>query len=374
LERKMSLISTDRVKPEPETALDGQIRWDARKSLWWFLHACGAVLALTVFPSWDAAAVMIGLTAVTICLGHSVGMHRLLIHRSFVAPLWLERLLVWLGTLVGMAGPMGMIRAHDMRDWHQRQTVCPPHPSHGAGFWRDAWWQMHCRFDLHHPPRFTVEAAIARDPVLRVLEATWMLQQVPIAGVLYFLGGWAWVLWGISLRIILSLTGHWAVGHYAHRTVHRGWRIDGLPVQGFNLPGLGLITFGEAFHGNHHAFPHSARLGIEPGQIDPGFWFIRALAAMKLAKNVMLPDHLPPRKDLVRLNGPRRQRGDISGPCPAGRRRPHCGKRHGTPLPLGGRRRLYPQGFPAQADHAGYRQPVDQGQIAAEQAPVLSCG
>ena len=32
----------------------------------------------------------------------------------------------------GMAGPFGMIRAHDMRDWHQRQTVCPPHPSHGA--------------------------------------------------------------------------------------------------------------------------------------------------------------------------------------------------------------------------------------------------
>jgi stearoyl-CoA desaturase (delta-9 desaturase) len=305
LERKMSLISTDRVKPEPETSLDGQIRWDARKSLWWFLHASGTVVAVTVFPSWDAAAVMIGLSAVTICLGHSIGMHRLLIHRSFAAPLWLEHLLVWLGTLVGMAGPMGMIRAHDMRDWHQRQAVCPPHPSHSAGFWRDAWWQMHCRFDLNQPPRFTIEPTIARDPIYRALEATWMLQQIPIGLLLYFLGGWAWVLWGISVRVILSLTGHWAVGHYAHRTGHQGWHVEGLPVQGYNLPHLGLITFGEAFHGNHHAFPHSARLGLEPGQTDPGFWVIRALAALGLARNVVLPDHLPPRKGLVRLNSAR---------------------------------------------------------------------
>jgi stearoyl-CoA desaturase (delta-9 desaturase) len=298
----MNLVSTDRVTATPETTLDGRIRWDAAKSLWWFAHAFGAAVALTVFPSWDAAAVMVGLSAVTICLGHSIGMHRLLIHRSFAAPLWLEHLLVWLGTLVGMAGPMGMIRAHDMRDWHQRQTVCPPHPSHLAGFWRDAWWQMHCRFDLNHPPRFTIEPTIVRDPIYRALEATWMLQQIPIGVLLYVLGGWAWVLWGISVRVILSLTGHWAVGHYAHRTGHQGWHVEGLPVQGYNLPRLGLITFGEAFHGNHHAFPHSARLGLEPGQTDPGFWVIRALAALGLARNVVLPDHLPPRKGLVRLN------------------------------------------------------------------------
>ncbi len=52
-------------------------------------------------------------------------MHRLLIHRSFTTPRWLEYLLVYLGVLVGMAGPFGMIRAHDMRDWHQRQVLCP---------------------------------------------------------------------------------------------------------------------------------------------------------------------------------------------------------------------------------------------------------
>lgn len=297
----MKLIATDRVTPLPDTTLDGRIMWDAPKSLWWFGHAIGAIIAVTAFPAWDAAAVMVALTAITICAGHSVGMHRLLIHRTFQTALWLERLLIWLGTLVGMAGPMGMIRAHDMRDWHQRQAVCPPHPSHMASFFRDAWWQMHCRFDLFHPPRFEIETSIADDIVFRAIERTWMLQQVPLVLCLYLLGGWAWVLWGVSVRIILSLTGHWAVGHYAHRSGHQGWRVEGLPVQGYNLPYLGLITFGEAHHGNHHAFPHSAKLGLEAGQIDLGYWFIRGLEKMGLARDIKLPEDQPPREGLARV-------------------------------------------------------------------------
>ena len=41
-------------------------------------------------------------TGVSVCLGHSLGMHRRLIHRAYDCPLWLERLFVYLGTLVGM--------------------------------------------------------------------------------------------------------------------------------------------------------------------------------------------------------------------------------------------------------------------------------
>jgi fatty-acid desaturase len=299
---RVPLIATDRVIPDPQTnAMDGRIVWDAAKSLWWFAHLCGAIAGMIWFTTPGAVLVFVVTSAVTICAGHSVGMHRLLIHRAFDAPLWLQRLLIWLGTLVGMAGPYGMIRAHDMRDWHQRQTLCPPHPSHAAGFWRDAWWQMHCRYDLAHPPRFQIEPPIAGDPVLQVIERTWMAQQIPLAVLLWAMGGWGWVLWGISLRIVVSLTGHWAVGHYAHRQGHQGWRIDGVPVQGYNLPGLGLLTFGENWHGNHHAFPHSARLGIEEGQLDPGYWFIRALERAGLARAICLPDSAPPREGLMRV-------------------------------------------------------------------------
>jgi stearoyl-CoA desaturase (delta-9 desaturase) len=298
----MKLIDTDRVFAGAATsATDGRIVWDAAKSLWTFAHMAGGIAALIWFPSWAGFATFLILAAITLCAGHSVGMHRLLIHRSFTAPKWLERMLVWLGTLVGMAGPFGMTRAHDMRDWHQRQSECPPHPSHGAGWLRDAWWQMHCRFDLTHPPRFEIEPEIADDPVYHWMERHWMAQQLIPAAILFALGGLGWVLWGISLRIAVSLIGHWAVGHAAHKGGHQGWEVRGLPVQGYNLPAIGLLSFGESFHGNHHAFPHSAQLGVEQGQPDPGFWLIRALEALGLAWDVKGPQSEPAREGLARV-------------------------------------------------------------------------
>ena len=296
------LAATERVIPRKETSTTrGLIVWSPAKSLWWFAMTLAGIIGGAVFFTWDAFLVFLLLTAITICGGHSVGMHRLLIHRSFRAPLWVERSLVYLGTLVGMAGPFGMIKAHDMRDWHQRQIDCPPHPSHGAGFWRDAWWQLHCTFRLDRPPEFTIEPERARDPFFRVVEATWMAQQLPLALLLFFLGGWAWVFWGICLRVSISLTGHWMVGHFAHRRGQQGWRISGLPVQGYNLPGLGWLTFGENWHGNHHAFPHSALLGVEHGQFDPGFIFVRLLEKLGLASDIQLPDSQPPRTGLMRV-------------------------------------------------------------------------
>lgn len=284
------LRATDRVIPHPETdAFAGQVRLDPGKTLWLGLHLIGGLVGVLVFPSWSAAALFLVLTALTICAGHSVGMRRLLIHRSFKSRKGLEYGLVWLGTLVGMAGPMGMIRTHDLRDWHQRQVRCPDHPAHRAGFWCDAVWQLSCRYDLDVPPRFQIEPEVAQDPVYIWMERLWWLQAVPIAGLLWLCGGWAFVLWGLCLRISVSLIGHWAVGHFAHRRGYQGWSVDGVSVQGFNLPGLGLITFGENWHGNHHAFPHSARLGIEPGQLDPGYGMLCVLERLGLVWGIQGP-------------------------------------------------------------------------------------
>lgn len=300
--RATGLHTTERVFPTADTcAQTGTIVTDWPKAIWVIGMTIGGLIGVVFFASWSALAVFLGLSAVTLCAGHSVGMHRLLIHRSFRAPLWLERALVYLGTLVGMAGPFGMIRAHDMRDWHQRQAKCPPHPSHGAGFFRDAWWQLCCAFPLTHPPRFEIEPSVRGDRFYRFLDATWMAQQLPVAAVLFAFGGLPFVLWGICLRVSVSLIGHWAVGHVAHKRGHQGWVIQGLPVQGYNLPRLGFITFGESFHGNHHAFPYSAKLGVEAGQWDIGFLFIRALGRVGLAHDIKLPQSEPARDGLCRL-------------------------------------------------------------------------
>ncbi|MEL6171178.1 MAG: fatty acid desaturase [Pseudomonadota bacterium] len=296
----MHLYRTERVIPEKLTsAVNGQIKWDAPKSLWLFSMIAGGVAAVSLAPSWEGFLVFLATTAITICAGHSVGMHRLLIHKAFQTPKLLEYMLVWLGTLVGMAGPFGMIRAHDMRDWHQRQSVCPPHPSHGAGFWRDAWWQMHCKFDLQHPPRFEIEPEIANDRVYQWMERHWMAQQLFLAVPLFLAGGVGFVLWGVCMRVAISLIGHWLVGHFAHKTGQQNWFVKGLPVQGYNLPGLGLITFGENWHSNHHAFPHSARLGVEKGETDPGYWFIKLLEWVGLAHSILGPSDKPEREGLT---------------------------------------------------------------------------
>ncbi len=133
------LLSTSRVIADPDTStVDGRVVWVPAKAIWLASHGALGLTGVLLFPQLDALLVFLGLTAVTVCAGHSVGLHRLLIHRSFQAPRPVEYVLVWLGVLVGMAGPIGMIRTHDLRDWHQREAECPPHPAHGSPFWRDA--------------------------------------------------------------------------------------------------------------------------------------------------------------------------------------------------------------------------------------------
>ncbi|MEM1160397.1 MAG: acyl-CoA desaturase [Pseudomonadota bacterium] len=294
-------ISTERVIVTSGCSpVDGRVVWTPGRSLWTLGMTAAGVIGGALTFSLDAVAVFLVLSAVTLCAGHSVGMHRLLIHRSFTAPLWVERVLVWLGTLVGMAGPFGMIKAHDMRDWSQRQDVCHDHPAHRAGFWKDMWWQMHCTLRLNVPPAFEIEPRIANDRFYRFLEATWMAQQIPVALILFALGGWAWVFWGVCLRVAVGLHGHWLIGHFAHRAGDLDWRIEGLPVQGYNVRGMGFLTFGEGWHNNHHAFPHSARLGLEKGQTDPGWWLIRGMASLGLARDVQQPESQPERTGLKR--------------------------------------------------------------------------
>ncbi|HEX2039934.1 MAG TPA: fatty acid desaturase [Acidimicrobiales bacterium] len=40
---------------------------------------------------------------------------------------------------------------------------------------------------------------------------------------------------------------------------------------------LAWLTAGEGLHNNHHAAPTSARLALQPGEVDPGWWVVRAL-------------------------------------------------------------------------------------------------
>lgn len=291
-----------RVKASATTsAVQGRVRWAPAKSLWIGGITLAALSLAPFHVTLGSVLLFLSTSTITLCAGHSIGLHRLLIHRSFVAPRWFERILVYLGTLVGMAGPLGMVRLHDMRDWAQRQPDCHPLHAHRTTMLHDAWWQMHCRLDLDHPPRFEPEAYLRDDRFLRWLEASWMAQQLPWALLFFVIGGLPWLIWGVPVRVAVGVTGHWLVGHITHRSGPQSWVVDGMGVQGHDLPAAALITFGEAWHGNHHAFPESARLGILPGQRDPGWWVLLALRRVGLVSALNEPRHLPARAGLRRV-------------------------------------------------------------------------
>jgi fatty-acid desaturase len=303
LDRSESTFRSPRMfDAETTDAVAGTVHWKPAKSLWISAMTGIALVGGPVWFTWDAVVLFVATTAVTVCLGHSLGMHRRLIHRAYGCPLWLERLFVYLGTLVGMAGPHGMIRQHDIRDWAQRKPDCHPFLAHRSSMLRDGWWQLHCELKLAHPPRLVMERRAADDRFYRFLEQTWMAQQIPWALLFLALGGLPWVVWGICARVAASVTGHWLVGYFAHNRGPRSWHIEGAGVQGYNVAYCGLITMGEAWHNNHHAFPGSARLGLHAGEIDPGWWVLRALRRFGLVWNLKTPEQLPPRAKLVRLD------------------------------------------------------------------------
>jgi fatty-acid desaturase len=293
------IIANDDTDP-----LDGSVRWAPAKSLWiGNMSAIAVVLGPPLF-SWDALILFVVTSAITLCFGHSVGMHRRLIHSSFECPLRLEHACVYLVTLVGMAGPYGRVRLHDFRDWAQRQSICHDYSCHGAGFWRDAWWQMHCKLLLKHAPEFLLEARLADDRFYALVERSWMWQQLPWALLFLVVGGWSWLVWGICVRVSVCVTGHWLIGYLSHRRGEQNWVIDGVAAQGYNVRLAGLISMGESWHNNHHAFPGSARMGLFPGQIDLGWWLIRTFEALGLATQVKTPADLPWRPGLRRLADP----------------------------------------------------------------------
>ena len=292
----------DRIEAAPQASpIQGVVRWSPRKSLWWTGMATGWAILGTLYFSWSAVLVFLAFTAMTLCLGHSIGMHRKLIHCGFESPPWVEKGLVYLGTLVGLGGPFTMMHTHDMRDWAQRQSRCHDFLSHQRGIVRDFWWQLHCKLYLDVPPTYRYPGRVAQSRFYRWLERTAMLQQVPPAIGLFALGGWGWVAWGICGRVAISIFGHWIVGYFAHNRGQRDWHVQGAAVQGHNVGHLGLITFGECWHNNHHAFPESARLGLRPGQTDPGWLVLKAMARLGLVSGLKQPGDLPDRPELMAI-------------------------------------------------------------------------
>ena len=280
----------------------GEVRWKASKSIWISTMTLGALILgpLTVTPG--AFAVFLVTYLAGLCLGQTLGMHRLLIHRSYECPLWLERLFVYLGTIAGVQGPFSWIRNHDLRDWAQCQTECHPFLSQQGPIGRDYFWQTHCQLILEKPPRLAFEPRVANDPFYQFLERYFYLNQIPIALLLYALGGWPWVIWGMCARVAATVTGTWNMLYWAHNDGVQNWLVKGAGIQGYNVPYSSWMSMGEGWHNNHHAYPLSARFGMKDGEDDPGWMMLKALSKLGLVRDLQTPDTLPAAKELITVD------------------------------------------------------------------------
>src|SRR3954462_1607521 len=92
---------------EDADAGSGRLAWDVPRSLWNMGFIAAALGLGPWFFSWSGVLVFLLLSGFTLCVGHSVGFHRRLIHRSFDCPKWLEPAVVYVGVLVGMGGRCG---------------------------------------------------------------------------------------------------------------------------------------------------------------------------------------------------------------------------------------------------------------------------
>lgn len=285
-----------------DSVVRGSVHWAPLKSLWFNGMACAALVGGFFTVSWASIAVFVMSTGTVLLLGHSLGSHRKLIHNSFQCPKWLEYTLVYCGVQVGLAGPLGLLRQHELRDFAQRLPSCHAYLRHGHSFIVDAWWQLNCELRLAAPPELHLEAGIAEDRFYRLLERTWMAQQVPLAVAFYLCGGWAFVVWGVCARITACVLGHWLIGYFAHNHGQMHFEVAGAAVQGRNIRFTSLLTMGECWHNNHHAYPGSARLGLHPGEWDPGWWVLSLLRRVGLVHSVRQPEDLPVRAELVELH------------------------------------------------------------------------
>ena len=133
---------------------------------------------------------------------------------------------------------------------------------------------------------------LCKDAYYRWLNQYFLVLQIPLGVILFCIGhisgagGWALVLWGIPLRLVTVYHVTWLVNSATHRWGSIAFESGD---QSRNNFWVAILTFGEGWHNNHHAFPSSARQGLEPWQIYLTWQHIRLLRSLGLVKRLRLP-------------------------------------------------------------------------------------
>ncbi len=240
---------------------------------------------------------ILAVTYLITAAGVTVGFHRLLTHRAFQTYPWLEHTFAVMGSLSVQGSVMDWVADHRKHHAHTDKEGDPhsPHVGHGsglAGLWHahtgwlletqgQADWKRYAT-DLYEDSHMR---AIGRRFPLIVLVS---LLVPTLAGfVLHGFtpeGALRGLVWGGLVRIFLVHHVTWSVNSICHFFGNR--RFD-LEDHSTNVPWLAVLSLGESWHHNHHAFPRSAYHGLRWYEVDPSGLIISLMQRLGLAWNVV---------------------------------------------------------------------------------------
>jgi stearoyl-CoA desaturase (delta-9 desaturase) len=230
----------------------------------------------------------------------TVGFHRLFTHRSFETVRWVRALLAVFGAMASQGTLFSWVASH-RRHHHFSDEQGDPHSPNLSD--QSAWgrfralWHSHFGWMLSEhmtPERLKYIPDLIGDPMLLRIQR-WHLAWVALgfalsAAACFAIGGTfhaalGGVLWGFT-RIFVSDNVSFAVNSVCHVWGSMPFKSDDLSRNNFTMA---LLSFGEGWHNNHHAFPTSARHGLRRGEIDMSWSVIRLLRRTGLAWNVKMP-------------------------------------------------------------------------------------
>ncbi|MEQ1921208.1 MAG: fatty acid desaturase [Pyrinomonadaceae bacterium] len=241
-----------------------------------------AIPVLWTFSWQNLAALLIGNWIVG-SLGVGLGWHRLLTHRGFKAPKWLEYTLSIFATMSMQDPPDKWIATHRM---HHKfvDTDKDPHSARSGFWWPQIGWVVWGRAQDHDEAtmkKYVPDLLKDRGHVL--ISRFFYVPIIVSAFILFAIGGWTMVVWGVAARVVVGWHTTWFVNSLAHLYGKRPHDTGDLSTNNWFVA---ILTFGEGWHNNHHMSPTSARHGTEWYQFDMNWIAIRIFEKLGWAKNI----------------------------------------------------------------------------------------
>ena len=261
-------------------AARNQVNWVT--AIFTVIFHTGAVLALFFF-TWKALFVAMFLWWISGSLGIGMCYHRLLTHRGYKVPRWLEYTLTVFATLALEGGPIFWVATHRIHHRYSDQEGDPHTPREGK-WWAHMGWVLMGKA-MHHD---TTELARYVPDLANQKFYVWITKYhyVPLiilGGILLAVGGLPFLMWGIFFRTVLCLHSTWLVNSATHSWGTRRFETRDLST---NSWWVAMFTWGEGWHNNHHAQPTSSRHGLAWYEVDINWYGIWVLQKLGLAKQV----------------------------------------------------------------------------------------